>query len=65
MTDTANSSVDPFFNTLSDCDSEFVDGEILSESSDENKSVSSRRRLEEALERRHLEKDVQEFNFDF
>jgi hypothetical protein len=52
-----NTSVESFDNDISD-------DAIFSRSTVDNKNVDSRRRLEERLEQRYLEKDVREFDFD-
>jgi hypothetical protein len=65
MTDVSDSSADLFFDVLPDGSAVFVDGDVVEHPSIKNKCVSSRRRIEEKLERRSLEKDVQEFMFDY
>jgi hypothetical protein len=52
-----NTCIEPFVNDVSDED-------IFSENTVAHKNVDSRRRLEEMLEQRYLEKDVREFDFD-
>lgn len=52
-------------NFFDDLDNEIVDeGSITSERVMDNKTLDARRRLEETLERRYLERDVREFDFD-
>ena len=52
-------------NFFDDLDNEIVDeGSITSERVIDNKTLDARRRLEETLERRYLERDVREFDFD-
>lgn len=63
MTDSSTSSVDSFYDEIND--SALSETETLSVAGSSNRVVDSRRRLEEKLEQRYLEKDVQEFIFDF
>lgn len=57
-----NSSLDPFYSV--DNDNHSIDIENSESLHTDNKLVDSRRRLEDRLEQRYLEKDIKEFDFD-
>lgn len=65
MTDITCSSNEDFSDELSDNSDDMLNDNDMSPTQLLKDKVDSRRRLEEALERRFLEKDVQEFLFDY
>ncbi len=62
MTEKTSSLVDPFSDEIVDDLND--DENSLNEAHLAHKIIDSRRRLEDKLEQRYLEKDVREYDFD-